>query len=567
VPTGPLDKLVPQLLQAVVRGQDADFTDEQLLEAFVRRGERPALEALVRRHGPMVWGVCRRVLGDPHDAEDAFQATFLVLVRRAAAVRPSEMVANWLYGVAYRTALKARATTAKRRAREKQVTAMPEPAVAEHDPWDDLRPVLDQELSRLPDKYRAVLLLCDVQGRTRGDVARQQGLPEGTVASRLATARALLAKRLTRRGVTLTAGALATALSQNAAAGVPASVLTSTIQVACLFAAGPAAATGVLSAPVAALTRGVLQAMLLNKLKAVTAGLVALGLVGFGGGLLTRHLAATPSPAQGPATSAGNAAGAPQNDRDRLQGTWRELAYEEEGVRLDERALKDARLIVTGDTLSFVEVRQRYPFELHPAKSPKEIYFGKGGMELFHGIYQLEGDDLKLCYVREGQGLPPTDFTVPKGSRRMLIVLRRENAPPAGGGQGAANGKAASGPPANTGIVADRIQPGDRLRIEATNTLAEAPVKGVFQVEPGGTVNLGPHYGRVRVSGQTLEGAEAVLRDHLGKLVRNTQVSVSRYDPLTDGGPSDLEGRVRKLEEEVRALRAAVERLQKQKGP
>src|SRR5262249_13878664 len=149
-----------------------------------------------------------------HDAEDAFQATFLVLVRRAASIASREQVANWLYGVAHQTALKARATVAKRKGRERQGAEMPEPAVPEQDRWDELRPLLDAELSRLPDKYRAVVILCDLGGKTRKEAARQIGVPEGTVAGRLARARAMLAKRLTQRGVTLTGGALAAVLSE-----------------------------------------------------------------------------------------------------------------------------------------------------------------------------------------------------------------------------------------------------------------------------------------------------------------------------------------------------------------
>src|SRR5947207_4192769 len=128
------------------RRSAADRTDGQLLEEFLARREEAALAALVGRHGPMVWGVCRRVLPNHHDAEDAFQATFLVLVRKAASIASRELVANWLYGVAHQTALKARATAAKRKGRERQVTEMPEPAAAEQDLWQDLQPLLDAEL-------------------------------------------------------------------------------------------------------------------------------------------------------------------------------------------------------------------------------------------------------------------------------------------------------------------------------------------------------------------------------------------------------------------------------------
>src|SRR6516164_3378342 len=134
---------VIQHLRSVV-GDGAEMTDERLLEDYISRRDEAAFAALVRRHGPMVRGVCRRVLCNHHDAEDAFQATFLVLVRKAASIASRELLANWLYGVAHQTALKARATTFRRKERERQVMQMPEPAVAEPDLWHDLQPLLDQ---------------------------------------------------------------------------------------------------------------------------------------------------------------------------------------------------------------------------------------------------------------------------------------------------------------------------------------------------------------------------------------------------------------------------------------
>src|SRR5947208_14454781 len=153
-----MSKVLQHLRSAALLGEGAELTDGQLLECFVSRREPAALEALVRRHGPMVWGVCRRILRNHHDAEDAFQAAFLVLVRKAASVKPREMVGNWLYGVAHQTALKARATVAKLRTRERQVVDMPDPAVKEQDLAGDLQTLLDQELSRLPDKYRVAVV-------------------------------------------------------------------------------------------------------------------------------------------------------------------------------------------------------------------------------------------------------------------------------------------------------------------------------------------------------------------------------------------------------------------------
>jgi RNA polymerase sigma factor (sigma-70 family) len=258
--------------------------DGELLGRFVERRDEAALAALVNRHGPMVWGVCRRLLGH-HDAEDAFQATFIVLVKKASSIGHRELVGNWLYGVAHQIALQARRAASRRK--EVQVTEMPD-AEAPQDRWHDLQPLLDEELSRLPDHYRAVIVLCDLEGKTRKEVAAQLGCPEGTVASRLVRARSMLARRLTQRGVALSGGVLAAALSRNvASAGVPASVVSSTIKAANLCAAGQAAAP----VKVAALAEGVMKAMLMSKLKAAIAVALVLGLMAIGATVLTSRTA------------------------------------------------------------------------------------------------------------------------------------------------------------------------------------------------------------------------------------------------------------------------------------
>jgi RNA polymerase sigma factor (sigma-70 family) len=248
--------------------------DGQLLARFVAAGDEAAFAALVRRHGPMVLGVCRRVLRGHHDAEDAFQATFLLLARKAASLADGDAVGAWLHGVAYRTALEARAANARRRAREKQVDVLPHPAVLPAEP-QDWRPLLDRELSRLAPKYQAPVVLCDLQGQTRKEAARQLRLPEGTLSSRLATARRLLARRLARYGLSLSGGALATALTDGAAA-VPAALVVGTVQAA----AGPAAAV---ATPAILLMNEVSKAMMLTKVKFVVAAVmvtVALGASG-----------------------------------------------------------------------------------------------------------------------------------------------------------------------------------------------------------------------------------------------------------------------------------------------
>ncbi|MBI1914878.1 MAG: sigma-70 family RNA polymerase sigma factor [Planctomycetes bacterium] len=258
------------------------LTDRQLLESFLSHREEAAFEVIVRRHGPMVMGVCRRVLRNRHDAEDAFQATFLVLVRKAASIASRELLANWLYGVAYNTARRAKAAAARRRVRERQVTQMPEPEAVEECHGTDLQPLLDQELSRLPDRFRIPIVLCYLEGKTRREVARQLGWPEGTVAGRLARARAMLARRLARHGLVLSGGSLAVLLSQESAACALPSVAPATIKAATLLAAGEAVATGAIPANVLALTKGVLRAMLMSKLPIATVVLSVLACVGLG---------------------------------------------------------------------------------------------------------------------------------------------------------------------------------------------------------------------------------------------------------------------------------------------
>ncbi len=320
--------VIQHLCRLALRDGDGT-TDGQLLTAFVRQRDETALATLVDRHGPMVWGVCRRLLRNHHDAEDAFQATFLVLVHKAAAVREKEAVANWLYGVAHQTAVRVRATVAKRQGREQPVKDMAEPAAKETDLGHDLLPLLDQELTLLPDKYRVLIVLCDLEGKTRKEVARRLGCPEGTVAGRLARARTMLANRLRKHGLTMTGAALAVTLSQKmASACVPASLVTSTTKAVTLTAAGQAMA-GVISAKVAALTQGVLKTMLLTKLKAATTAVfLMLGMAGLGAGLLTHGMASARQggdgvkkapdgakvPAEGKGTKGGKAAGPPKSD-------------------------------------------------------------------------------------------------------------------------------------------------------------------------------------------------------------------------------------------------------------
>jgi RNA polymerase sigma factor (sigma-70 family) len=277
------------------------ITDGQLLDAFIRGRDDGSFAALMRRHGVMVWGVCRRLLQNDDDAEDAFQATFLVLLQKAATIRCQEMVGNWLHGVAHQTAVRMRSLAAKRSVREKQVTMIPEPTVSDDELWNDLQPSLDEELRRLPEKYRVLIVLCDLEGQTRAEVARQLGIPEGTVAGRLARARAMLAARLNRRGVVVVSGGLLAALLsvQVARARVPVTALSATIQAARILATGNMEAV---SPTVTVLITGVTKAMYLTKIRALGLSVLALALLGgVGAGVMATTQPLRPQAAPQPA--------------------------------------------------------------------------------------------------------------------------------------------------------------------------------------------------------------------------------------------------------------------------
>jgi RNA polymerase sigma factor (sigma-70 family) len=276
---------------------DDATTDRQLLARFTADRDEAAFAELVRRHGPMVLGVARRVLHDPHDAEDVFQAAFLVLARKAASVAWRDSVGGWLFPVVYRLALKVRAGRARRRLHEAQVRTM-----AEQDPRlpdGDLRAILDEELARLPDHYRSVVVLCYLEEKTQREAARQLGLTPGEVRGRLERARSRLRQRLARRGLALSGAAVAAALTaRTASAAVPPLLAVHTARAAALFAApAPAGLAAVATPRAVALAKGALHTMLAVKATKFLLILLAVGLLGAGALLLPLPpLAGTPTP-------------------------------------------------------------------------------------------------------------------------------------------------------------------------------------------------------------------------------------------------------------------------------
>ncbi len=289
-----VERQVCELLQAPERGA---LTDRQLLERFARLGDQFAFGELVDRHGAMVLGVCRSVVRDAHDAEDVFQATWLVTARKASAVSWTDHVGAWLHQVAYRLALKARAQAARRRDKERQVREMLPSGDGETiPPESELLALLQGELARLPEKYRSPLVLCYLEGKTNAEAAQALGCPLGSLSRRLAQARERLRHRLNGRGVAVSAGTLIALLAETAAAGVPATLRQTTIQAAVLLAAGNTAVATVASAPVTALVEGAIREMYLKSMKVVGLFVLTLALFGAGIGVVAHRATSAEKP-------------------------------------------------------------------------------------------------------------------------------------------------------------------------------------------------------------------------------------------------------------------------------
>jgi RNA polymerase sigma factor (sigma-70 family) len=290
---GRLDSLMHRLRRAVAPATDG-ASDAALLARFIAARDETAFELLLWRHGPMVLSTCRRMLRCDQDAEDAFQAAFLLLARKAASIRRGEAVAGWLHRTACRIALRARES-----ARKRPVAVPPgaEPTAPSAEPdagWRELRPILDEEVHRLPQKYRLAIILCYFQGRTHAEAARELGCPRGTVGVRLQRAREILRGRLTRRGLALSATALAVlAAERTASAAAPAAIVQATLKAAWLFGAGKAVA-GAASTQAVAWTQGVLRTMFLSKVKWAAVVVLLVAIVGTGTGYMMSLHAAPP---------------------------------------------------------------------------------------------------------------------------------------------------------------------------------------------------------------------------------------------------------------------------------
>jgi RNA polymerase sigma factor (sigma-70 family) len=423
---GQRNSVIRSLRRVALLRSDADVTDGELLEGYLSQREEASFEALLHRHGPMVLGVCRRILQNEADAQDAFQATFLVFLRKAATIVPRALVGNWLHGVAYKTALKAQAMNRQRKAKEREARANVRPAAAPQALQDRLE-VLDEALSRLPAKYRSAIVLCDLEGKTIKEAARQLNCPPGTVASRLASGRALLARRLTRYGLCLTAGTVAQGLAQGAVPpGIPQPLIAAIVKAASLLAADQDAAK-VLSAKVVALSERVVKAMLIAKLKTLTTVLLAMMVLG-GAGVLCSYPTFRAQQGQAPAQAAfpfvlAATAEEPKSDKELIQGTWIPVAGEQNGEKLAKEKLEGGKMVLMEGKLT-LQVMESWParegtYTIDPDKKPKEIDMTFGNATMM-GLYELKGTTLKVVMAERGR---PSDFD---SAGATLITFERK---------------------------------------------------------------------------------------------------------------------------------------------
>ena len=389
--------------------RDVDLTDGELLERFVGRQDEAAFEVLVRRHGPLVQRVCRRVLGDAHAAEDAFQAAFLVLARKAGSIRNRSSVGGWLYETAYHLAVRAKSSAARRAWHERQAPDMSLAQAVGADDGDEIHTLLDEELRRLPEKYRTPLVLCYLEGKTNTQAARELGCPAGTMSSLLTRGREMLRDRLAGRGVALSLGALTSLLSADAvSAGVSNALVQNTVQAAVLFAAGRTTVAGIASSQAVFLAEGMLNTMISAKLKFVAGLLVAVGLVGTGASAWMQQAVSAQNPAVAQAAQAAQAAqpGAPAADAKPADARAADARADLHGDPLPEGALvrmgtlrwrhpgavnfvgytKDGTNLVTGCTDGLYRV-----WEVATGKELRRFGKPQAGVNDVNGVIQANG--------------------------------------------------------------------------------------------------------------------------------------------------------------------------------
>jgi RNA polymerase sigma factor (sigma-70 family) len=396
---------------AAQRGQDE--SDEQLLHAFLSRRDENAFAVLVRRHGPMVLHVCRRALGHQQDAEDAFQATFLVLARNAASLRKKTALASFLHGTAYRMAMKAKQAAARRRKHEAQTPARPSNDPADDLSWHEVRTLLDEEIDRLPEIYRSVFVLCGLENLSRAEAARRLALKERTVQSRLAEARKRLQQRLSRRGVELTALLAASALTTQTASALPAALLTKAIG-------------GTVSPAVAALADGVSSILSLGKTKLAAVFLLTASVLSGAGLWAYRNPIAH---AGAPPTRAAEPPAAQVSDKPKTAPPKHEAAktVEIQGRVLgpDGKPKAGAKLLLLSDKGKITVLGTSATDGRFTIAVPKETKDG-------HLVAQADGTGIDFLDLPQGDRKKPVEFRLVKDRVIRGRIVNTEGKPAAG---------------------------------------------------------------------------------------------------------------------------------------
>jgi RNA polymerase sigma factor (sigma-70 family) len=434
---------IHRLRQAHV--DSASLGDAQLLHELDRSNPERAFVALVARHGPLVLRVCRRLLNF-HDAEDAFQATFLVLVRRAKSIRKGESLAAWLHGVAFRVATRMRADAFQRQRRERDVAVS---EVTEHADISarELAMVLHREIERLPRMERMPLLLCYFEGLTQDAAARQLGWPRGTLKRRLERGRDRLRQLMCRRGLTfgILGPAMLDGIFVDSMSRVPALLGRKTVEACILAQAGNALPASLVSPSVVSTVQGVISSMTISKVRFLIAGLLCTLLTcgGFaihsalgGGGSVRNGKEAVAEPRAEPrkqdeskSSSSAEASTEVKPDSQRILGTWRIVRGESQGIPLDAKAYAGIRLVFDAETVTWKSDQGGIPggYKMDATKDPPEIDFAGGGrLPPYKGNYKFKGEKLLLALVPNGAR--PGSFVTTADTRFLVYELERVKA-------------------------------------------------------------------------------------------------------------------------------------------
>ena len=561
MPAGPFGEIAKGVARLYGEGTLTGLSEAQLLDRFLARDDPSAFEALVARHGPTVLAVCRRVLRDPHQADDAFQATFLLLVRKAGSVRDADLLGPWLHRVAYRVAIRAGQAEAKRRTRETASSQTLELAAAPESPNRDLGLALHEALEGLPEKYRAPIVLCDLEGRTHEEAAKSLKWPIGSVKGRLSRGRELLKTRLTRRGIT---GAVAALLAEEASAAVPVSLQVLTAKAATLFAAqhSGAIAAGTVSATAALLAEEAARAMTIKKLTALAASAAAMFLMA-GAAVLARQDGAKPAEApKAVQDTAGGPSGQAKTGLQVAEELEEQLAVQQHNR--DFRASQIASLQADLDQsrafiLKIEELLRNMEFE-EILNSPDKA------------IDDREHKNERITRLRDAHSQRQ-----PKIQKTYTFLAKYQK-------EAETIDRAIRDLNARIDAARDRpgkpntVQVGDMIRIEALEMLPGRPLMGKRLVRPDGTVSL-EYYGDLKVVGLNRDEIKVKLIELLQHFITDEALGLVGQDTATgevivvtpaqsgrvfvddtqypdDIDPSRLESLERKLDEVLRRMPA-----------